>query len=463
MLNIPPHWKSAKLGEVANYLNGRAFKPIEWEKSGLPIIRIQNLNKSDAEYNYSNKIFEDRYLVKKGDLLFAWSASLGAYIWRNNDAWLNQHIFKVVPKNNTELSFLYYLLNKIVAELYAKTHGSGMVHITKGKFESTLIPLPPLHEQHLIVAKIEELFSELDNAVENLKKAKEQLKVFRQAVLKWAYEGKLTEEWRKERESQNTKYQSEKEEVRMAAEEAIKYSFTNELPVGWKWVKFNDVCIKIGDVDHRMPKSIESGFPYVMTKDLSDDLKISFESVKYISEADYEILSRKIKPEKGDIIFPRYGTIGKNVLVETDKPFLVSYSCAIIKPDNSKVTSKFIYLYTLSPLVTKEIRKYIVETTQANIGISSIKQFVLPLTTIEEQDQIVQEIETRFSVADKLEQSIDQSLQQSEALRQSILKRAFEGRLVSTHALPSLEGPGVGTPLPGGAGGGSNTIKKSIP
>ena len=437
MLNIPPHWKTAKLGEVANYLNGRAFKPSEWEKTGLPIIRIQNLNKPDAEYNYSTKIFEDRYLVKKGDLLFAWSASLGAYIWRNNDAWLNQHIFKVVPKNNTELSFLYYLLNKIVAELYAKTHGSGMVHITKGKFESTLIPLPPLPEQCLIIAKIEELFSELDNAVENLKKAKEQLKVYRQAVLKWAFEGRLTEEWRSERESQNTEYQSEKEEVRVAAEEGINYHINNDLPHGWKWAKFDDVCIKIGDVDHKMPKSIDYGYPYVMTKDLSDDLKISFEAVKYISEGDYLMLSRKIKPERGDIIFPRYGTIGKNVLVETDKLFLVSYSCAIIKPDYLKVISKFIYLYTLSPLVTKEIRRYIVETTQANIGISSIKQFILPLTTIEEQHQIVQEIETRFSVADKMEQSIDQSLQQAEALRLSILKRAFEGKLIEASDIES--------------------------
>ena len=82
------------LGTVARYVNGRAFKPSEWEKTGLPIIRIQNLTDNKASFNFSSKVHEDKYRVKNGDLLFAWSASLGAHIWRGSDAWLNQHIFR---------------------------------------------------------------------------------------------------------------------------------------------------------------------------------------------------------------------------------------------------------------------------------------------------------------------------------------------------------------------------------
>ena len=92
---LPIGWTLATLGELATYQNGRAFKPYEWGTSGLPIIRIQNLNDSRAIYNYSDDHHEERFKIKHGDLLFAWSASLGAHIWRGEDAWLNQHIFRV--------------------------------------------------------------------------------------------------------------------------------------------------------------------------------------------------------------------------------------------------------------------------------------------------------------------------------------------------------------------------------
>ena len=160
--NLPKGWTICSVGEVANYINGRAFKPSEWEHDGLPIIRIQNLNDINAPYNYTTVSYEDRYKIKKGDLLFAWAASLGTYIWEGGDAWLNQHIFKVEPNAFMDKHFLYYSFINLIAEFYRQSHGSGMVHITKDKFEQTRIMIPPLPEQKRIVQSIENIYNIID-------------------------------------------------------------------------------------------------------------------------------------------------------------------------------------------------------------------------------------------------------------------------------------------------------------
>ena len=161
--NLPAGWTVSTIGEVAQYINGRAFKPTEWEKEGIPIIRIQNLNDPNAPYNYSTVNYEDKYLIKAGDLLFAWAASLGAYIWKGSLGWLNQHIFKVEPKEFMNKQYLYYSFMNLIADFYRQSHGSGMVHITKGKFESTPILIPPLDEQERINITLENIFNILDN------------------------------------------------------------------------------------------------------------------------------------------------------------------------------------------------------------------------------------------------------------------------------------------------------------
>ena len=166
--NLPKGWCVLTVGQVADYINGRAFKPNEWEKEGLPIIRIQNLNDEDAVYNYSKAKYEDRYLVHKGDLLFAWAASLGTYIWQKDDAWLNQHIFKVIPKPFTDKEFLYFSFINMIDDFYSESHGSGMVHITKGKFEERPIFIPPLMEQKRIVLQLKSIYNIIDSICSEL-------------------------------------------------------------------------------------------------------------------------------------------------------------------------------------------------------------------------------------------------------------------------------------------------------
>lgn len=165
---LPEGWAILKVGNVAEYINGRAFKPEEWEQTGLPIIRIQNLNDPNAYYNRTKNEYEEKYLIKKGDLLFAWAASLGTYIWKGEDAWLNQHIFKVVPYPFMDKKYLYYAFHAMITEFYRKSHGSGMIHITRKQFEEITLWLPPLAEQYRIVQYLQQVFEKLDSIVENL-------------------------------------------------------------------------------------------------------------------------------------------------------------------------------------------------------------------------------------------------------------------------------------------------------
>jgi type I restriction enzyme S subunit len=417
------NWKVVKLCDVCLTTSGgtpsRANKSyfegnIPWVKSGELdkgiILNTEEKISEEAIKNSSAKVFP------KGTLLIAlYGATIGKLAFLGIEAATNQAVCGIYKSENIDSKYLYYFLYFKKPSLVKQSIGGAQPNISQVILKNLDIPLPHIIEQQAIVSKIEELLSDLENGKQQLQIAQQQLKVYRQSLLKWAFEG------------------------RFGFAKRLGDSVKNgELPKGWKWMQLGEVCIKIGDIDHKMPKQLPSGYPYVSTKDFTDDLKISFDNAKYISKVDYLSLSRKIKPEKGDIIFPRYGTIGKNVLVDFDKEFLVSYSCAVIKPNHNLVLSKYVYLYSLSPLVTEEIRKYVVETTQANVGIASIKSFVFPLPPLEEQQFIVDELESKLTVCDKIEETITQSLQQTETLRQSILKKAFEGKLVNVNESMSV-------------------------
>jgi type I restriction enzyme, S subunit len=148
---LPQSWEWAKLGDMAEFINGFAFKPSDWGNDGLPIIRIQNLTGSQDAFNKTTKKPPDKYLVRSGDLLVSWSASLGVYVWEGGEALLNQHIFRAIPRAETDKEYLYYAIHHVLDLLKAKTHGSTMLHIKKGDFENTVVPHPPIAEQRRIV------------------------------------------------------------------------------------------------------------------------------------------------------------------------------------------------------------------------------------------------------------------------------------------------------------------------
>ncbi len=471
--NLPDNWILANFGDYLDITGGSQppkSKFSEVKKDGyVRLWQIRDLGDNPVP------VFVDKSLVSKfcsdGDILIGrYGASVGKVFWAKDGAY-NVALVKLIFDDKIfHKSFLFYFLQSLYFQRYlkliSKTAQSGF---NRSDLYNIELPIAPLPEQHRIVEKIEELFSELDNGVASLKKALEQLKTYRQAVLKWAFEGKLTEKWRNTHQDsledgdtlleqikaeRKRHYQQQLEDWKQALKEwenngketkkptkpqqpkdlppLTKEELGNlpSLPNGWMWTNFCNVTYKIGDIDHKMPRDYPNGYPYLSTGNLQQDGIIDFENAKTISPEDFDRLSLKIQPQRGDIIFPRYGTIGRNFLVNFDKKFLVSYSCAIIKNITKIMNEKFVFYYSLSPYIKKEIKRYVKETTQANIGIASIESFVFPLCSELEQTQIVQEIESRLSVCDQLEATLTENLNKAEALRQSILKRAFEGKLV---------------------------------
>jgi type I restriction enzyme, S subunit len=148
---LPRGWVMESIGSVVLLINGKSFKSEDWKTSGIPIIRIQNLNNSKAQFNFisDNQIVEAQYRVNSGDLLFAWSGtpgtSFGAHIWNGGKAYLNQHIFKVITFDGLDKKYFFYILNYLVNDFVAKSKGTaGLAHITKKELESTKFPLAPL-------------------------------------------------------------------------------------------------------------------------------------------------------------------------------------------------------------------------------------------------------------------------------------------------------------------------------
>lgn len=450
-------WVECTLGEVVQIISGKNQK------------QVIDLNGKYPIYGSGGKMgTANQYLCNEGTTIIGRKGTINSPIYVNEKFWNVDTAFGLSAFEILDKRLLYFF--SIFFNFKSLDKSTTIPSLAKRDLLQIKFPLPPLPIQRAIVRKIEELVSSLDSGIADLKKAQEQLVIYRQAVLKKAFEGGLTKEWREKqtdlpsaeelleqiKEERQNHYERQIEQWKKAVKlwekngkiekkpssiskpktfPEVKLSDIEDyeaIPSSWYWTRFGTITYKIGDIDHKMPKTLDEGFPYVSTGNIGKDGKIDFDNAKLISKVDFERLALKIKPEKGDIIFPRYGTIGRNILIDYDKEFLVSYSCAIVKNITKIMDEKFALYYSLSSIIKREVKRYVVETTQANIGISSIESFVYPLCSKEEQTKIVQEIESRLSVCDKVEESIANSLEKAKALRQSILIKAFEGKLLST-------------------------------
>lgn len=171
-----------RMGDIATYLNGYAFKPDQWEDKGLPIIRIQNLNNPDAAYNYYSGELAEKYLVLSGDVLVSWATHLEAYVWKGESAWLNQHIFKVVfDKMDVDKIYFVFATEEALRQAFKNAHGfkPTMEHIKKADFDNAVVKLPPLPVQR----EFSRFAQQVDKSKLAVKQSLEKLEMLKKSLM----------------------------------------------------------------------------------------------------------------------------------------------------------------------------------------------------------------------------------------------------------------------------------------
>ena len=203
----------------------------------------------------------------------------------------------------------------------------------------------------------------------------------------------------------------------------------NELPEGWCWASLASLTDRIGDVDHKMPSPVVSGISYISTKNFYGNDEIDFNAAKRISPEDYAALCRKIKPEYGDILLSRYGTVGEVRKVSTDIEFQASYSIAIVKTFSQPNLTDYLVYALRSAAVQSQIKRDIRASAQPDLGLEYIRRFEIPLAPLNEQNRIVAAIEQQFSRLDAAVTSLQHARAKLKRQRAAILKAAVEGTL----------------------------------
>jgi len=434
---LPKGWVWVRLGNICHTATGGtpSRKVSSFYCGNIPWLKSGELN-DGIIYDSEEKITEialnssSAKIFPRGTILIAlYGATVGKLGILGINAATNQAICGIYINQKILIQkYLFYFLHSYRKNLLKKRFGGAQPNISQSIIKDIILPLPPLPEQHRIVAKIEELFTKLDAGVEALKKAKEQIKRYRQAVLKYAFEGKLTEEWRKtnrdELEPASVLLERIKEERKKKLGNKYKElppidsSELPELPEGWVWVRLGEV----GDIimGQSPPSSTYNdrriGLPFYQGKldfgEINPSPRVWCSRPKKIAE-------------KGDILLSIRAPVGPTNIC-SEKCCIGRGLAAIRYFYNNE--HRFIFYFFRS--IENQISRIGTGSTFSAISKSQIENLSIPLPPLPEQQQIVEEIERRFSVADEVEKAIDNSLKQAERLRQSILKKAFEGKLV---------------------------------
>jgi hypothetical protein len=201
-------------------------------------------------------------------------------------------------------------------------------------------------------------------------------------------------------ETSSSPQKQEKESITSDAENTSVFV----IPSTWSWTNLDSLCEQIGDIDHKMPKAVPSGVPFLSAKDLKDDGSLDFSDPKFISEEDFKRLSRKILPRRGDIIYSRIGArLGKARLVEVDTTFLISYSCCLIRPKSEYIDKKYLQLFLDSKLALNQAHLGAQSIGVPDLGLGEIKNYKIPYAPLAEQRRVVARVEQLMALCDDLE------------------------------------------------------------
>ncbi len=448
--SLPHTWESVSIGDSMALVNGRAFKPEEWSTTGFPIVRIQNLNDPNAPYNYCDFPIAQKFYIDSGDLLLSWSGtpgtSFGAYIWNGGKAVLNQHIFRCEPRGKAFfIPYLRLAINSRLSEMIERAHGGvGLRHITKGKLQGLLIPLPPLAEQHRIVVKVDELMGMIDeleatrlsredvrtaardsalatlrNAsnsewvgtawtriverIDDLFAAPADLVPLREVVLQLAVRGKLVPQDAEEepatvllRKIENDSKVKPERKLTPINEAEIPY----RLPSSWTWIRLQQIAnFSMGKTPPTKDSSYWSdgrGFAWVSISDMDHFRSVSETKRRVSKKAVAEVFNCQPVPA-GTILMSFKLTIGKIARLGVD-----AYHNEAIVSLYPIVHEMDAYLFQFMPLFSSGgSSKGAIKGRTLNSN--SLSNLLVALPPLAEQQRIVAKVDQLFELIERLE------------------------------------------------------------
>lgn len=412
--SIPDTWLWVRLVDIGDIVGGGTPKTSEvsfWENGTISWITpadMRGLGKyvSCGMRKITNAGLEksSARLLPKGTVIYSSRAPIGYIAIALNELCTNQGFKSVIPFNVELSEYLYYCLISQTQNIISRASGTTFKEISGGEFGQTIIPIPPLAEQKRIVAKIEELLP----YIEKYDKAYSKLTVFnkkfpedmQKSILQYAMQGKLVEQRAEEGTGEELycQIQAEKEKLikdgKIKKEKRLPEILENEIPFdipkSWKWVKLNSIVTIITDGDHQPPPQVDTGIPFLVISNMSQG-NLSFINTRNVSQEYYDNLQEARKPQSGDILFTVTGSYGIVILVKTDKKFCVQRHIAIIK--KPFVSADYLVKCLSAPFSYKQCKEKATGTAQKTVGLDTLRNLILPLPPLAEQERIVAKLE----------------------------------------------------------------------
>lgn len=327
--------------------------------------------------------------AEKDDILLSVRAPVGATNLAPCKVCIGRGLTAIRPTNQIELKYLLYYFRFIEKPLQQKGTGTTFKAITQDVIKNLAIPVPPIEEQRRIVSRLEEMFSELDSAVETLQKTRQQLEIYRQAVLKEAFEG--------------------------ISECVTMYTVATMIDP---------------QPSHRTPPVHQGGIPYIGIGDIDyKNYSIIFSEARKVNPNLLDEHKQRYSIDDGDFIMGKIGTIGKPFKLPLPQNYTLSANVILIKPHIKIINPDFLFWQFSSDWVTTQLMSGATATSQPAFGIKKARLLRIKICDYDAQIEIVNSINSKMSECDNINKTVAKSLQQAEAMRQSILKKAFEGEL----------------------------------
>ena len=423
--DIPESWMWVRWGDLSESIQYGYNAPAQ-STGRIKMVRISDIQEGKVLWEtvpFCN-IQEDEipnYLLKKNDILFA----------RTGGTVGKSYLVKDVPDEAIYAGYLIctryseslcpdYMKYFMESSLYWTQLKNGTIATAQpncnGKTLSKMIlPLPPLDEQKRVVAKIEELLPYIDRYEQAWSKLEQFNSRFpegmKKSLLQYAIQGKLVEQRPEEGTAEELFTQIQKEKHRLIAEKKIKkekplLEITEdekpfEIPESWKWCRLGSVLNKLTDGTHSTPKYTSSGIPFLSVKDMSSGV-LDFSNCKYVSEEEHQTLYSRCNPEYGDLLLTKVGTTGIPVIVDTNKPFSLFVSVALLKFDQNLIYNKFLRLLINSPLVQTQATENTKGVGNKNWVMRDIANTIIVLPPLAEQKRIVEKLEQLLPLCERL-------------------------------------------------------------